>query len=79
MSGRAISSANGKSTKGLDAIGPLITSSIIPQLHELAQRMVAAGHHQECCKIYRYSKTSCTPVIIGVIGGNTLIVFMRRL
>ncbi|KAI5073125.1 hypothetical protein GOP47_0011138 [Adiantum capillus-veneris] len=45
--------ANGKNAKGLEGFGSLIPPKVIPQLHELAQRMITAGHHQQCCKIYR--------------------------
>lgn len=31
----------------------LIPPRILPQLKEMAQRLVAAGHHQQCLKIYR--------------------------
>ena len=74
MSEKLVSPANGKDSKGLDAIGSLITPSIIPQLHELAQRMVAAGHHQECCKIYRYSTHCLIPEIMRHMC-KTLFVF----
>lgn len=31
----------------------LISPKVVPQLHEMAQRLVAAGHHQQCLKTYR--------------------------
>lgn len=37
----------------------LISPKVVPQLHEMAQRLVAAGHHQQCLKNYRYLFTIC--------------------
>ncbi len=31
----------------------LLVPRIVPQLREMAQRLVAAGYHQHCLKIYR--------------------------
>lgn len=30
-----------------------IPAKVIPQLHEMAQRLIAAGHHQQCIRAYR--------------------------
>lgn len=43
---------------GLDPNKPLqlptlIAPRFIPQLQEMAQRMIGAGHHQQCLKVYR--------------------------
>lgn len=32
----------------------LISPKVVPQLAEMAQRLVSAGLHQQCLKIYRY-------------------------
>jgi exocyst complex protein 7 len=36
----------------------LISPKVVPQLHEMAQRLVAAGHHQQCLKTYREVRAS---------------------
>ena len=41
------------------AINLLISPTIVPLLHELAKRFVMAGHHQQCCKIYKYVIAHC--------------------
>ncbi|KAJ7297132.1 hypothetical protein O6H91_Y078600 [Diphasiastrum complanatum] len=33
----------------------LIPPRIVPQLREMAQHLIGAGHHQQCLKIYRYT------------------------
>lgn len=33
----------------------LVSPRVVPQLREMAQRLVAAGFHAQCLKIYRYS------------------------
>lgn len=38
----------------------LISPRIVPQLAEMAQRLVAAGLHQQCLRIYRYVSISFT-------------------
>lgn len=36
----------------------LISPKVVPQLAEMAQRLVAAGLHQQCLKTYRYESVS---------------------
>ena len=37
----------------------LISPTIVPRLHELAQRLVTSDRHQQCCKIYKYVIVNC--------------------
>lgn len=32
----------------------LVSPRVVPQLREMAQRLVSAGYHAQCLKIYRY-------------------------
>ena len=45
--------------KNAYAINLLISPTIVPLLHELAQRLVTSDHHQQCCKIYKYVNVNC--------------------
>lgn len=64
--------ANGKNSKGPENFGSLIPLKIIPQLHELAQRMITAGHHQQCCKIYRDTRASVLEQTLRKLGVEKL-------
>ncbi|KAH7441329.1 hypothetical protein KP509_03G034000 [Ceratopteris richardii] len=63
---------NGKHVKGLEGVGSLIPTKVIPQLHELAQRMITAGHHQQCCKIYRTVRASVLEQTLQQLGVEKL-------
>lgn len=72
--GKGVSSrpANGKTSKGPESLGSLIPLKIIPHLHELAQRMITAGHHQQCCKIYRDTRASVLEQTLQKLGVEKL-------
>ncbi|MCO5563532.1 hypothetical protein L7F22_017176 [Adiantum nelumboides] len=62
----------GKNAKGLEGFGSLIPPKIIPQLHELAHRMITAGHHQQCCKTYRDIRASILEQTLRKLGVEKL-------
>lgn len=78
LSGKPIpaSPVDGKSVKGPESITPplptLIPPRIIPQLHELAERMINAGHHQQCSKIYREVRASVLEQTLRKLGVEKL-------
>lgn len=64
--------ANGKNSKGPENFGSLIPPKIIPHLHELAQRMITAGHHQQCCNIFRETRASVLEQTLRKLGVEKL-------
>ncbi|MCO5603803.1 hypothetical protein L7F22_057955 [Adiantum nelumboides] len=63
----------GKNAKGLEGFGSLIPPKVIPQLHELAHRMITAGHHQQCCKTYSFLESVCACVHLKSVSVNFVI------
>jgi len=53
VEGRADAS-NGNAKVPLE-LPVLVSPGVVPQLREMAQRLVAAGYHAQCLKIYRYT------------------------
>lgn len=45
----------------------LVSPRVVPQLREMAQRLVAAGYHAQCLKIYRYTMMGS---LLGRIPSN---------
>ncbi|KAL2643338.1 hypothetical protein R1flu_010925 [Riccia fluitans] len=50
----------------------LIAPRIIPQLHEMAKRMIGAGFHQECLKAYRDIRSSTLEQSLRKLGVEKL-------
>lgn len=48
-------SSNGNAKVPLE-LPVLVSPRVVPQLREMAQRLVAAGYHAQCLQIYRYNK-----------------------
>eukprot|EP01018_Ginkgo_biloba_P012251 Gb_18937 [translate_table: standard] len=62
-----------KGTEGAAYVLPtLIPPRIIPQLHDLARRMVEAGHEQQCLKIYRDTRASVLEQSLRKLGVEKL-------
>lgn len=55
--GGAIITKNSTYEKNVHALNLLMPPAIVPLLHELAQRLVTSGRHQQCCKVYKYVTT----------------------
>eukprot|EP00249_Psilotum_nudum_P023017 c28727_g2_i3 orf=1570-2892(+) len=73
--GKNSSVSDNKNVKGVEFMAPLpalIPPKIIPQLHELALRMITAGHHQQCMTIYRHARSSVLEQSLQKLGVEKL-------
>eukprot|EP00249_Psilotum_nudum_P007075 c20293_g3_i1 orf=497-2074(+) len=74
--GKSATMADGKNGKGMKAImitlPVLLPPRIIPQLHELALRMITAGHHQQCVNAYREIRSSVLDQSLQKLGVEKL-------
>lgn len=50
----------------------LVSLRVVPQLREMAQRLVAAGYHAQCLKIYRYPGWSTYFTWVGCVFGQPI-------
>ncbi|EFJ09561.1 hypothetical protein SELMODRAFT_184479 [Selaginella moellendorffii] len=50
----------------------LLPPRIVPQLHDIAERMIGSGHHQQCLKTYRDARASVLEQSLRKLGVEKL-------